>query len=32
MGNKYKIPYINECIRAFVMRFGLSVKEGFDYL
>lgn len=32
MGNKYKIPYINACIRAFAKRFSLSVKCAFEYL
>ncbi len=32
MENKYKIPYINACIRAFAKRFKLSVKAAFKYL
>lgn len=32
MGNKYKIPYINACIRAFAKRFCLSMQNAFDYL
>ena len=32
MGNKYQIPYINACIRAFAKRFQLSVKTAFEYL
>ena len=32
MNDKYKIPYINACIRAFAKRFGLSVKNAFLYL
>lgn len=32
MGNKYKIPYINACIRAFAKRFQISVQNAFDYL
>lgn len=30
--SKYQIPYTNACIRAFGRRFGLSVKEAFNYL
>lgn len=32
MGDKYQIPYINACIRAFAKRFQLSVKTAFEYL
>lgn len=32
MANKYKIPYINACIRAFAARFALSVQSAFRYL
>ena len=32
MGNKYQIPYINACIRAFAKRFQLSVQTAFEYL
>ena len=32
MDNKYKIPYINACIRAFAKRFRLSVQSAFEYL
>ena len=32
MDNKYKIPYINACIRAFAKRFRLSVHSAFEYL
>ena len=32
MGNKYQIPYINACIRAFAERFKLSVQIAFEYL
>lgn len=32
MNNKYKIPYLNACIRAFAERFNLSVKKAFLYL
>lgn len=32
MGNKYQIPYINACIRAFAKRFKLSVQSAFEYL
>ena len=32
MENKYKIPYINACIRAFARRFKLSVRTAFEYL
>ncbi|MBQ5922683.1 MAG: DUF3791 domain-containing protein, partial [Alistipes sp.] len=32
MGNKYKISYINACIRAFAKRFRLSVQSAFEYL
>lgn len=32
MNDKYKIPYINACIRAFAKRFMLSTKTAFEYL
>lgn len=32
MGNKYKISYINACIRAFAKRFHLSAQTAFEYL
>lgn len=32
MGNKYKIPYVNACIRAFAKRFGLPIQKAFKYL
>ncbi len=32
MGDKYKIPYINACIRAFAKRFSLSNTAAFNYL
>ena len=32
MNDKYKIPYMNACIRAFAKRFQLSVKSAFLYL
>ena len=32
MEDKYKIPYINACIRAFSKRFQISVKSAFQYL
>ena len=32
MGNKYQIPYINACIRAFAKRFKISVQSAFEYL
>ncbi len=32
MENRYKIPYINACIRAFAKRFKLSVQAAFKYL
>lgn len=32
MEDKYKIPYINACIRAFAKRFELPVKTAFSYL
>lgn len=32
MNDKYKIPYINACIRAFARRFSLSVRSAFQYL
>ncbi len=32
MANKFKIPYINACIRAFAKHFSLSDKSAFNYL
>ena len=32
MNDKYKIPYINVCVRAFAKRFHLSIKNAFLYL
>ena len=32
MEDKYKIPYINACIRAFSKRFQISAKSAFQYL
>lgn len=32
MDDKYKIPYINACIRAFAKRFRLTVLTSFEYL
>lgn len=32
MDDKYKIPYVNACIRAFAMRFHISVQAAFRYL
>ncbi len=32
MAKKYKVPYINACIRAFAARFSLSVQSAFRYL
>lgn len=32
MEDKYKIPYINACIRAFANRCQLSVQAAFRYL
>ena len=32
MADKYKIPFINACIRAFAKRVELPVKNGFQYL
>lgn len=32
MDNKYKIPYINACIRAFAGRFNITVQTAFRYL
>lgn len=32
MDDKYKIPYINACIRGFAKRFHLSTKAAFAYL
>ena len=30
--NKYEIPFINACIRAFGQRFSLSLEKAYDYL
>ena len=32
MEDKYKIPYVNACIRAFAVRFSLTVQAAFRYL
>lgn len=32
MNDKYKIPYINACIRSFADRYQLSVKSAYGYL
>lgn len=32
MEDKYKIPYINACIRAFANRFDLSTQAAHEYL
>ena len=32
MNNRYLIPYINACIRAFAKRFKISAKVAFEYL
>ena len=32
MNEKYKIPYMHACIRAFAQRYHLSVKSAFLYL
>lgn len=32
MNDKYKIPYVNACIRAFAIRFSLTVQTAFRYL
>ena len=32
MEDKYKIPYINACIRAFAKRFNLSALAAHEYL
>lgn len=32
MADKYQIPFINACIRAFARRVGLPVKAVFQYL
>ncbi len=32
MADKYQIPFINACIRAFARRFDMSVKPVFQYL
>lgn len=32
MNDKYKIPYIHACIRAFAKRYNLPVKSAFLYL
>ena len=32
MDDKYKIPFVNACIRAFAKRFGMPLKSAFLYL
>lgn len=32
MADKYQIPFINACIRAFARRVGLPMKNVFQYL
>ncbi len=32
MKDKYRIPYINACIRAFAKRFNITDKNAFNYL
>ena len=32
MSDKYQIPFINACIRAFAKRVGLPLKNAFQYL
>ncbi|WP_298772474.1 DUF3791 domain-containing protein [uncultured Fibrobacter sp.] len=32
MVDKYKIPYVNMCIRLFARRFQLTLQEVADYL
>lgn len=32
MNEKYKIPYINACIRAFAKRFRIPTRNAFLYL
>ena len=32
MEDKYQIPYVNACIRAFAKRFHMTDKAAFDYL
>ena len=32
MEDKYRIPYVNACVRAFAARFSLSVPAAFRYL
>ena len=32
MADKYQIPFINACIRAFARRMDLPVKDVFQYL
>lgn len=32
MSDKYKIPYINMCIRLFAKRFRLTLQAAADYL
>ncbi len=32
MADKYQIPFINLCIRAFSKRVGLPIRNGFQYL
>lgn len=32
MNDKYKIPFVNACIRAFAKRFSMSNVSAFNYL
>ncbi len=32
MEDKYRIPYVNACVRAFANKFSLSVPAAFRYL
>lgn len=32
MDDKYRIPFVNACIRAFAQRFGLDTQAAFRYL
>lgn len=32
MSDKYKIPFVNACIRAFAKRFKLTIQDAFRYL
>ena len=32
MADRYKIPYVNMCIRLFAMRFQLTLQDAADYL